>query len=297
MKLTVVVCTYNRAHQLMHVLESLACQTVDPEQLEVIVVDNNSQDETAGIAQKHLSRFRYHQFHQELRQGLSYARNCGWRAASGDYVAFLDDDAQAMPDWCERILAAFTTVSPTPVAVGGPIFPWYEVPPPSWFSDDFELRTWGNECGFLPDSRARFGFSGSNMAFPKCVLEKHHGFNPEFGMVGGDMGLGEEADLFSRIFEKEPYFWYDPNVRVKHWVPIRNMTVSYRLRRMYKSGLTRALIERQQEIPKNFWREFLSLLVVMKELFKAIFVLKKKWKTAVVDKLRRVFYQFGYLFG
>ena len=236
---------------LANVLDSLSRQTLSFEQIEVIVVDNNSQDETVDVAKKLLPQFKKHQFLHESRQGLSYARNCGWRAATGEYVAFLDDDAKAMPDWCERIVSAFASASPTPVAVGGTIYPWYEIPPPSWFSDDFEIRTWGTDVGFLPESRARFGFSGSNMAFPKAVLEKYQGFNHNFGMVGGKLGLGEEAELFSRIFEGKPFFWYDPNIKVSHWVPVRNMKVSYRLARMYKSGRTRALIERQQAVPKS----------------------------------------------
>ena len=91
--LSVVVCTYNRATMLAHVLDSLSQQTISSEKLEVIVVDNNSQDETVDIAKKLLSQFKNHQFLHEPQQGLSYARNCGWRAASGEYVAFLDCDA------------------------------------------------------------------------------------------------------------------------------------------------------------------------------------------------------------
>lgn len=282
---------------LAHVLESLSCQTISSEELEVIVVDNNSQDETADVAKKLLSRFKNHQFLRELRQGLSYARNCGWRAAKGDLVAFIDDDAKAMPDWCERIVSAFTIISPSPVAVGGPIYPWYEIPPPSWFSDDFEIRTWGTEVGFLPEARARFGFSGSNMTFPKSILEKYQGFNHSFGMVGGKLGLGEEAELFSRIFKNEPFFWYDPNIKVLHWVPIRNMKVSYRLARMYKSGRTRALIERQQAVPKSIWKEFVYLLVFVKDVLLVLMRPMQNKKVLLVDKLRRVFYQVGYLFG
>jgi glycosyltransferase involved in cell wall biosynthesis len=295
--LSVVVCTYNRAALLAQVLESLSRQTIAPEQMEVIVVDNNSQDETADIAESLLAQFKNHQFLHEPRQGLSYARNRGWQAASGKYIAFLDDDAKANPDWCERIVSAFASVSPAPVAVGGPIYPWYEIPPPSWFSDDFEIRTWGNDVGYLPESRARFGFSGSNMTFPKKILEKYQGFNHTFGMVGGKLGLGEEAELFSRIFMDEPYFWYDPSIKVLHWVPIRNMKIYYRLVRMYKSGRTRALIERQQVVQKNIAQEFIHLLVFFKDLILVPVRPKQNKKVMLVNNLRRVFYQVGYLFG
>ncbi len=295
--LSVVVCTYNRAAMLTHVLESLSQQTISTEEFEVIVVDNNSQDETVDVAKNLLSQFKKYQLLREPLQGLSHARNCGWRAATGEYVAFLDDDAKATPDWCEQIVSAFTMASPAPVAVGGPIYPWYEVSPPSWFSDDFEIRSWGTEVGFLPESRARFGFSGSNMAFQKAILEKYQGFDHNFGMVGGKLGLGEEAELFSRIFEHEPYFWYDPNIKVSHWVPIRNMKVSYRLARMYKSGRTRALIERQQAVPKNLMQEFICLLAFVRDVFLVLVQPKQTMRLLLVDKLRRVFYQAGYLFG
>ena len=297
MILSVVICTYNRAALLPHTLTALTQQTIPSERFEVIVVDNNSQDNTTDIAAKILPKFKNHRLLHESKQGLSHARNCGWRAATGKYVAFLDDDAKAAPDWCERIVTAFTQTLPIPSAVGGPIYPWYEIPPPSWFSDTFEIRTWGSEAGLLPESRARFGFSGSNMAFPKEVLEQYRGFNPNFGMVGDKLLLGEEAELFSRIFEDKPYFWYDPNIKVYHWVPVRNMKVSYRLTRMFKSGRARAKIERQQAVPRKTCLECIHLLAFIKDL---VVVFLPPWqlsKPLIVEKLCRVANQIGLLLG
>lgn len=134
LRLSIVVCTYNRADLLVDCLESLVNQDVDPESYEVIIVNNNSTDKTLEVVDRFAKKYPNIRTVQELNQGLSHARNRGWREARGKYVAYIDDDAKASPDWCKRILNTFSTVTPTPAAVGGQIFPYYETLPPAWFS-------------------------------------------------------------------------------------------------------------------------------------------------------------------
>ena len=142
-KLTVVVCTFNRADFLAETLRSLASQTLAEAQLEVLVVDNNSTDNTPEVVNAFRKKIVSLRSLHESRQGLSYARNRGWQEARGLLVSYIDDDARAEPDWCERIVEAFEIVTPPPVCVGGPINPYYQTTPPPWFRDGFELRSWG----------------------------------------------------------------------------------------------------------------------------------------------------------
>jgi glycosyltransferase involved in cell wall biosynthesis len=176
---SIVVCTYNRAGLLKDALQSLVDQTLESTRFEVIVVDNNSNDPTEGVVRPFIERHNNFRYVREPEQGVSRARNRGYAEARGVYVAYIDDDARALPDWTERILNAFNTVRPEPVAVGGEIHPWYEKSPPGWFSDDLEIRTWGTEKGFLQPPRAKSGFYGSNMAFRKSILESYGGFSAE----------------------------------------------------------------------------------------------------------------------
>jgi glycosyltransferase involved in cell wall biosynthesis len=240
--ISVVVCTYNRAALLANCLQSLAEQTLNPHSFEVIVVNNNSTDYTKQVAKGYLDKYNNFRIVDEHRQGLSHARNRGWQEAQGKYVAFIDDDANATLDWLELIIHAFENVCPQPASVGGEICPRFEAPPPSWFTEDLELRSWGDKAGFLSPPVSQFGFSGSNMAFPKHVIEDFGGFNTSFGMKGNEIGLGEEAHLYFRMHQSHAPLWYDPAIRVHHWTPVRNTTMLYRAKRAFCAGRSRARI-------------------------------------------------------
>lgn len=259
--LSVVICTYNRDKLLTYCLKSLVDQTMDKRLYEVIIVDNNSTDSTSTVVKQFIESQPNFRTVLETKQGLSYARNRGWQEAKSPYVAYIDDDAKANPDWCERIVNAFLTVEPEPAAVGGRIFPWYEAEPPEWFTDSLEIRTWGSEAGFLKSVNAFYGFSGSNMAFPIEVIKKYSGFSPEFGMIGKKMQMGEETFLFVKIYSENPYFWYDPGIMVYHWVPIRNMTIRYRLRRNYLCGLSGGKIEETKIPLMRFIKMWVSFIL------------------------------------
>lgn len=287
-QISVVVCTYNRSELLWGCLESLAKQTLEVGLFEVIVVDNNSTDNTLEIADQFAKTLPNLIILSELNQGLSHARNRGWREAGGAYVAFIDDDARAAPDWCERILKAFNAVTPTPVAIGGQIHPWYEVPPPSWFTDDFEIRTWGKFAGFLELPRARYGFSGSNMAFQRQILERFGGFSPQYGIVGGKLRMGEDTEFFYRIYEEEPNFWYDPLIKVLHLVPKRNYNILYRISRSYSSAQSFAAINCESVKISDYAKCMTDILFSFSEAVRAILVSRSCMMRETVKFLEKV---------
>ncbi len=108
--LTVVIPAYNAAKTLRWCLESILESDYPQDHLEVIVVDNNSTDETAAIAQ----RFPSVRYLSENRQGPSFARNKGIEAAQGDLIAFLDADTYIEPNWLQEMAKALS-----PAEVGG----------------------------------------------------------------------------------------------------------------------------------------------------------------------------------
>lgn len=242
-KISVIVCTYNREDLLGYSLQSLAEQTLDNSLYEVLVINNNSTDGTQELTEEFAGWHENFRVINEPKQGLSHARNRGWKEARGEYIAYMDDDAKAAPEWCEKILHSFRTVEPKPVAVGGKILPWYRVEPPQWFSDELEIRSWGEDIGYLQPPRRNFGFSGSNMAFTKDILGNYGGFSTQLGMVGGKMRFGEELDLFLRIADRQKLYWYDPNIIVYHFVPKRNISIIYQIKRAFLSARTRSKAE------------------------------------------------------
>ena len=102
-RISAVVCTLNRATYLARAVESLVNQTYPKEYYEIIVVDNGSTDNTREVVEQ-FSQCAIIRYIYEPVKGLSQARNTGWQAAAGKYVAYLDDDAIARPRWLEKML-------------------------------------------------------------------------------------------------------------------------------------------------------------------------------------------------
>ncbi len=111
--ISAIICTYRRPDTLPAAIASLMTQSLPSSEYEVIVVDNDEQGSAWPVMQRFVgeavSNFRYV---REQEQGLSHARNRGVREASGEIVAFLDDDAVAGPDWLASILRHISPIRP-----------------------------------------------------------------------------------------------------------------------------------------------------------------------------------------
>src|ERR1700726_4552184 len=132
---TVILCTHNRARSLAKALESVATQALpQPIGWEILVVDNNSSDETRQVIEdcrrRYPDRIRYV---FEPQQGISYARNTGVRNAQGDILAFIDDDETADAEWLQNLTA--NLYSGEWSGAGGRILPQWNCPRPQWLSD------------------------------------------------------------------------------------------------------------------------------------------------------------------
>src|SRR5206468_5876731 len=110
-RISVVVCTYNGARTIRDCLDGL--QRLAYPDYEVIVVDDGSTDGTGAIAAQYDVRLI-----QTANRGLANARNTGLKAATGQIVAYLDDDASPDPHWLSYLAARF--VSTSHAGVGGP---------------------------------------------------------------------------------------------------------------------------------------------------------------------------------
>lgn len=292
-QLSVVVCTFNRAALLAECLQSLVTQSLASSAYEVIVVDNNSSDSTEESLGRWTGKYAFIHHLREIKQGLSHARNLGWRAARGELVAYIDDDAIAASDWCERIIGSYRAVKPPPVAIGGPILPRLPTSPPWWYSEALETRSWGITAGFLQGVQARFGFSGSNMVFQRRVLSTYGGFNPAFGMRGEQVGLGEETQFFSRIYDSEPYFWYDPAIRVEHLVSNKQLRIGSRGVRAFQAGCSRRRVDGARLSAALVASELMAVFHAAKSLSGEV---EKGIGYVLVSMLERTANRIGYLF-
>jgi glycosyltransferase involved in cell wall biosynthesis len=241
--------------------------------IEFIVVDNNSTDNTYEAIRALLTssdvdqvkavpwnRFFPGRIFKEERQGLSHARNRGWREARGEYVGYLDDDALADPQW----LAVAREIIETqrPAMFGGPYYPFYDSPKPIWFKDDYGSRSLGDEARSL---RADEYLSGGNMFYRRDVLEELGGFDADFGMSGDRIRYGEESQLqaLSRSLHPEWTIYYDPRLSIRHLVRADKMTLRWRLRQSLIQGrdIERVLIIERD--PRSLGKALCDLALAM----------------------------------
>lgn len=302
-KISVLICTYNRVELLYGSLESIINQSLAKTLYEVIVVDNASTDRTADLVKEFQNRYAEPDIRlvSESRQGISYARNVGFRNSRGTYVAFMDDDARADKDWLKVMLDCFEHVVPKPLAIGGQIFPFYESPKPSWFKDSYEIRTWGDKPRFLEEGKS---FSGSNMAFRREALNVYGPFDVDLGMKGSTLGLGEDTAIFTRMWEsngKADILYYSPQMVVFHWVPRCKTTLTYPLRRAFALGRVQYTYDGTRSI-RGSLRYFIktSFLIVKYCRWALTRRYRRKYNTPqnwIVEGLKPIAIDLGHLAG
>jgi GT2 family glycosyltransferase len=176
------------------------------------------------------------------QQGLSGARNSGIAIASGDIIAFIDEDAEASPDWLERLNSGFQ--DPRVLGVGGAILPKWLEGRPFWFPQEFD---WVVGCTYrgMPSSRAAVrNLIGCNMAFRREVFEAVGGFISGIGRIGKYPAGCEETELCIRAGQRweNGFFMYDPQARVEHRVPVSRATWGYFVERCFAEGRSKARV-------------------------------------------------------
>lgn len=177
-EVSLVICTRNRADGLRACLQYLAEQRPSCS-WELIIVDNNSTDDTAIVLAEFAARARYPvTVLSELRPGLGWARNTGWRAAGGEIIAFTDDDCYVGENFIDSIRGAFN--DPAVGFIGGRI----ELFDPA--DCPITIRTDKRPSRLPPRSFVPAGaLQGANMAFRRGVLEAIDGFDRRFGAGTG----------------------------------------------------------------------------------------------------------------
>jgi glycosyltransferase involved in cell wall biosynthesis len=242
MKITVILCTYNRCQSLSKALESLASTTFsEPVEWEIVVVDNNSKDQTREVIEEYCSRypgrFRYL---FEGQQGKSHALNAGILASRGDILAFVDDDVTVDPKWLQNLTAAVD--EDEWAGAGGRILPQPNFTPPSWLAIEGRHSMAGILAIFdLGDKVCELDRPpfGTNMAFPKKVFEKYGGFRTDMGPCPGSEIRNEDTEFGRRIMARGHRLRYEPSAVVCHPVPQDRLTKEYFLGWSFDYGRAR----------------------------------------------------------
>jgi glucosyl-dolichyl phosphate glucuronosyltransferase len=238
-KITVILCTYNRCQFLAKALESVAVSRLPPSvDWEVLVVDNNSSDQTRSVVQdfsrRYPDRFRYL---FESRPGKSFALNAGVREARGVILAFMDDDVTVESTWLQNLTAELH--SGEWAGAGGPIFPERSFSSfPRWLHPDLP-HSLGPLALFNPGpdpaalSQSPFG---TNMAFRKEIFDRFGYFRTDLGPQPDSILRGEDTEFGKRILTAGLRLRYEPSAKVFHAVREERLQKRYFLAWWFDKG-------------------------------------------------------------
>jgi glycosyltransferase involved in cell wall biosynthesis len=199
---SVVVATKNRERMLRALLSCLEAQTLGRDAFEVVVVDDGSTDGTRAALDEAVARgvLNLRPLVHDKSRGPAAARNHGWRAASGDLIAFTDDDCEPVPAWLERLVAE-AAANPGQI-VQGRVLP-----------NPREAALAGAFTRSLQVDRPSPHYETANVLYPRAVLEALNGFDEEYGAPAG-----EDTDLGWRSRARGVQYFFAPDALVHHAV-------------------------------------------------------------------------------
>jgi glycosyltransferase involved in cell wall biosynthesis len=274
---SVLICTYNRAALLRETLAAL--QAMHPPEnceVEIIVIDNNSSDNTPRVVADAARRspFPLITVH-ERAQGKSFALNRGLKVARGDIIALTDDDVWPDANWLRGIVERFRAGDF--MFVFGKVLPKWAAPPPPELLTDEAQEIWGPlallDYGdavreYTPETQRRLPI-GANLAFAREAVVRVGGWRTDLGKVDNTLISGEDHEIFCRLRRFNLYAGcYDPEIVVRHFVPTRRVTRAYFREWFFWNGRTHALmletvypyvdlnrVIRIGGVPRFFWRQ------------------------------------------
>lgn len=287
---SIVVCTHNRSSLLADCIESLLNQTVDKNRFEMIIVDNNSTDNTEETAKELVKNHNNIKYFKESIIGYSAPRNCGWKNASGDIIAYIDDDEIAAPDWLESIEKTFR-IEEKPDIVGGIYLIKYDVTPPEWFSDSMGGTNKKRQTGLL-NQRPDCYLAGGNIAFKKEVLEKLNGFSNDFNLKNGLLMMGEDTDICQRAIKAGFQLFYDPDIKIYHRMNQNNYDIGIRRQKAEKVGMAARFVLRKLPFFSHYFKYLTYFSMIFADAVFSIF--SKKIITKSVILKEKIAYRKGY---
>jgi glycosyltransferase involved in cell wall biosynthesis len=228
-KVSVIIAAFDMARWplLVRALTSARDQCPAPEV--VVAIDNNqslfdrASTEFAGVTVV-LNRGD---------RGASATRNARAAAATGDILAFLDDDAEANADWLEKLVAPLIQ-DPSVIGVGGGVLPSWPANAPSWFPMEFGWVVGGNYIGLPTHPAPVRNVWSENMAVRASDFHRVGGFREGFGKVG-DASWPEDTEFCVRIQAAHPdtHWLHEPEALIRHHVPQDRATLAFFMRRCY----------------------------------------------------------------
>jgi len=251
MDFTVIICTYNRSHNLPNCVNYLAQQQgAEDFEWEVLIVDNNSSDNTRQVVEELASKFPIKlRYAFEPQQGLNYARNRGIEESDSRYFCYVDDDILVDSNWLASLYQALDSNDAD--AVGGRIHLAPDIELPPWVTPEVQgflgYQDYGDES-FWMDGKSQYPYGG-NISICRRVVDRIGIFNPKVGRKGegrkrNELFKGAETDYFNRLAAAgNARILYEPRAVVYHQVLPHQLERKYFLTIHYNAGLQTAFYD------------------------------------------------------
>jgi glycosyltransferase involved in cell wall biosynthesis len=265
--ITVCVCTHDRPHYVRSCLEGLRVQSVGLDAFDIIVVDSCSPDGVNEQLRSLVETLPNARLLRAERLGASIARNIAATATTADYLAYIDDDAIAAPDWIEQAQRVIQEQDPWPAVLGGRSLPLWESPLPAWWPDSLRgvlsIIEWEGRGEYrTPQVPAMLEPYGVNMIVHRRRMLDVGGFDETLGRFGGFLLSDEDVQLAWKLQDLGHSVRYDSRLTVHHQIQASRLVPDWLLNRLYYQGastvITRRLLNQQELI----WREFFRRLAV-----------------------------------
>jgi glucosyl-dolichyl phosphate glucuronosyltransferase len=257
----VVISVYSidRANDVLDCIESVRKQTLPPKEI-IVVLDPD--EELVACYKKRLGSSVNLIISDSF--GLSAARNIGIKESNSEFIAFIDDDAVAEPNWLENLVSNFDDSSV--IGAGGLIIPVWPNENPSWFPEELY---WIVGCSYkgLPTTKAVVRNPiGCNMIFRRRVFKNVGYFSTVVGRVGNKLMGHDDTEFGIRATRKVPgtKIIYDPEAVVRHRVSANRVSLKYVAKRSYAEGFSKAFVSHTTNgnSPLNTEKKYLQKLVL-----------------------------------
>ena len=284
---SIVICTYNRQEYLPKCLAHLKAQKCEANEFEIVLINNNSTDNTEVICNDFIKANKELNISYFLEEnpGLSFARNRGIKEAKGSIICFIDDDGFAIPEYV-NIISGFARnkTYDSYMAFGGKVIPCYkEGMSPKWITPYISGLVSEVDLGKKVKTFAKKYPAGCNMIFRKEFFEKHGGFNTDLHTRGDD------KFIFLKLKEKGYKILYIPTLEVSHFIDNYRLEESFIIRlskvigqseyiRLQNSNITQRLVKQVEYLVKLKIAFGLGLLFLFRGSYlKAKYLILVRW--------------------
>lgn len=217
-------------------MDSLISQNFPKSDYEIIIVNNNSSDNTEEVIENYIEKYpdTNIKYYFIPKPGQVYARQIGILASQNEILSFTDDDGILSPDWLREILNVFE-LNKNAVGVAGKIKIRWDEQPPEWI---YEYENYLGKLDYGDEIKYEVGMymNAGNLSIKKDVLIEVGGFNPE--MIGEWLVGDGETGLWIKLKKRGCLIGWAPKAIMEHYqIAKKNATVEDIKRRFINNGI------------------------------------------------------------